>query len=146
MPTVHTFCSAIYLRQGIQRAGVQYILESVVKELAMDPTKKYIQVRHTQSWACATIASMSQHHDNATTRFSYTIKSSFFVHMRLYWVSLSFQRVCSDNVTWNNCLALKWISDWCSRCRMCPALRTCIIIHYDYVICTTHTIKTCLGI
>jgi hypothetical protein len=31
-------------RQEIQRAGVQYILESVVKELALDPNKKFIQV------------------------------------------------------------------------------------------------------
>jgi hypothetical protein len=30
--------------QVIKRAGVQYILESVVKELAKDPYKKYIQV------------------------------------------------------------------------------------------------------
>ena len=28
----------------IQRAGVQYILDSVVKELARDPDKKFIQV------------------------------------------------------------------------------------------------------
>lgn len=37
-------------KQEVQRAGVQYILESVVKELARDPAKKFIQVETGFFW------------------------------------------------------------------------------------------------
>lgn len=37
-------------KQDIQRAGVQYIIESVVKELANDPDKRFIQVETGFFW------------------------------------------------------------------------------------------------
>ena len=37
-------CNFNYSSQEVQRAGVQYIIESVIKELARDETKKFIQV------------------------------------------------------------------------------------------------------
>ena len=37
-------------KQGVQRAGVQYIIESVVKELARDPEKRFIQVETGLFW------------------------------------------------------------------------------------------------
>ena len=37
-------------KQGVQRAGVQYIIESVVKELARDPEKRFIQVETGFFW------------------------------------------------------------------------------------------------
>ena len=35
---------------SIQRAGVQYIIDSVIKELAADPKKRYIQVETAFFW------------------------------------------------------------------------------------------------
>ena len=37
-------------KQGVQRAGVQYIIESVVMELARDPEKRFIQVETGFFW------------------------------------------------------------------------------------------------
>ena len=37
-------------KQDVQRAGVQYIIESVVKELARDPDKRFIQVETGFFW------------------------------------------------------------------------------------------------
>ena len=34
----------------MQRAGVQYIIDSVIKELALDPSKRYIQVETAFFW------------------------------------------------------------------------------------------------
>ena len=33
-----------------QRAGVQYVIDTVVQELAMDPNKRYIQVTRRGIW------------------------------------------------------------------------------------------------
>ena len=38
------------VKQSVQRAGVQYIIESVVKELANDPDKRFIQVETGFFW------------------------------------------------------------------------------------------------
>ena len=37
-------------RNSIQRAGVQYIIDSVVKELALDRSKRFIQVETAFFW------------------------------------------------------------------------------------------------
>ena len=37
-------------KNWVQRAGVQYIIDSVIKELALDPKKRYIQVETAFFW------------------------------------------------------------------------------------------------
>ena len=37
-------------KNRVQRAGVQYIIDSVIKELALDPKKRYIQVETAFFW------------------------------------------------------------------------------------------------